>query len=69
MKQRFYTKSEIARMYFPGLSSKQATQNLRRWIMASAELSERLEADGASCHRKTYSCHQVTMIFDHFGHP
>lgn len=69
MKSRFYSKSEIARMYFPNSSPKVAVKNLRSWLIQTTALSEALNETGYQKTQKFFTAHQVDIIFLHLGHP
>ncbi len=69
MKRRAYKKSEIALLFYPGLSVHGALTKLRREILASPALYNRLLECGYQTHSFYFSMKQVDLIFEYFGQP
>ena len=66
---RSYTKSELAHLYNPQLTLKNATQVLRRWILHNAELHAELSLLGYQDRNRILTPRQVKVIDDHLGEP
>lgn len=66
---RTYMKSELAHLYNPQLTLKNATQVLRRWITHNAELHQALLRAGYQEHNRSFTPRQVQIIIDILGEP
>lgn len=66
---RTYTKSELAHLYNPQLTLKNATQVLRRWIMHNAKLHKALLKIGYEDRNRSFTPRQVQEIIDMLGEP
>jgi hypothetical protein len=68
-KVRAYGFCELAQLYFPNITKKSASWQLRIWIVTSESLSEKLKAVGYVKGRKLLTPLQVGLIVDEFGQP
>jgi len=66
---RSYTKSELAHLYNPQLTLKNATQVLRRWILHNTELYEALIRAGYQDRNRILTPRQVEIIIQILGEP
>ena len=66
---RTYTKAELAHLYNPQLTLKNATQVLRRWILHNAELHAELIHLGYQDRNHIFTPRQVKVIVDYLGEP
>lgn len=66
---RSYTKSELAHLYNPQLTLKNATQVLRRWILHNSELYAELIHLGYQDRNRIFTPRQVQVITDYLGQP
>ena len=66
---RSYTISELAHLYNPQLSLKNATQVLRRWILHNAELHAELIHLGNQDRNHIFTPRQVKEIVDYLSEP
>ena len=66
---RSYTKSELAHLYNPQLTIKNATQVLRRWILHNTELREALMQIGYQDRNRILTPRQVAIIIQILGEP
>lgn len=69
MEMRTYTKSELARLYFPMLDADLAMRKLRRWIKQNPALDEALSLCHVSKNGDFYSRKQVSLIVEYFDEP
>lgn len=69
MEMRTYTKSELARLYFPMLDADLAMRKLRRWIKQNPALDEALSLCHVSKNTDFYSRKQVSLIVEYFDEP
>ena len=69
MKLHAYTKSELARLYFPGSAVHVATNRLSRWIARNEELQEALQATGYQPRNRCLTARQVQLIVHFLGEP
>lgn len=69
MKLHAYTKSELARLYFPGSVVHVATNRLSRWIARNEELQEALLATGYQPRNRCLTARQVQLIVHFLGEP
>lgn len=68
-KVRAYGYCELAQLYFPNISKKSASAQLRRWIKLSKTVLPKLQNLGyKSGHRLLMPAH-VKVIVDEFGEP
>ena len=68
-KVRVYSKTELARLYFPGCSESAARMRLSRWMTACRELWNALERIGYNSKRHLLSPREVRLIFECLGEP
>lgn len=66
---RAYGFNELARLYFPDVASKSASNRLRSWIKSNCELTQSLLDAGYQNGQKMFSPRQVSCIVDAFGAP
>jgi hypothetical protein len=66
---RAYTKSELAGMYNPGLSSESARRILRQWMKLNRSLMSELKSHGYSDRIHFLTPAQVSVIVRHLGEP
>ena len=66
---RYYTKQEIALLYFPDSSPEVANAHLRRWIQKCTPLYRKLLEAGYRKSDKGFFPRQVAIIFDFLGEP
>ena len=66
---RSYTKSELARLYNPQLTTSAARRLMRRWIDYNPRLKDELRRLGTPKHAHVYSPRQVQAIAEHLGTP
>ncbi|MDR0939347.1 MAG: DUF4248 domain-containing protein [Mediterranea sp.] len=67
---RVYDKRELARMYFPTLSGKAATDRLRRWTRRCRGLVDELERrTDYHTRARTLTARQVRIIAEYLGEP
>lgn len=68
---RCYNKSELARMYFPGLRSASGVQKLNRWIRKCRQLHEELEQAGyaPASNARCFTPREVRLIVRYLGEP
>lgn len=66
---RFWGFQELAMRYFPFVKPHSATNQLRRWILHSTELQNKLSACDYLAGQKILSPRQVRCIVDHLGEP
>lgn len=65
----FYTKKELALMYFPDSTPRTAVGHLMTWICRCKPLVEDLEASGYEKSAKAFSPRQVKLIVEYLGEP
>ena len=68
-KVRAYGFGELAQLYFPNITKKSATWQLRLWINSSKGLTEKLGGTGYVKGRRLLTPMQVGMIVGEFGEP
>ena len=66
---RSYGYGELAQLYFPNITKKSATWQLRIWIVSSVLLCEKLEAVGYVKGKRLLTPIQVKLIVGEFGEP
>lgn len=66
---RSYGYGELAQLYFPNITKKSATWQLRIWIVSSVLLCEKLEAVGYVKGKRLLTPMQVKLIVGEFGEP
>jgi hypothetical protein len=66
---RTYGFSELAQLYFPSITKRSASWQLKRWIDASPELKRSLECLGRKSRQRLLSPAQVSLIVHAFGEP
>ena len=68
-KVRAYGYGELAQLYFPNITKKSATWQLRIWIVSSVSLCEKLKAVGYVKGKRLLTPYQVKLIVGEFGEP
>lgn len=66
---RAYGYGELAQLYFPTITKKSATWQLRIWIVSSVSLCEKLNAVGYVKGKRLLTPMQVKLIVSEFGEP
>jgi hypothetical protein len=68
-KIRAYGYSELAQLYFPNVTKKSASVQLRRWIVKNQSLSIELIKLGFCKGQKLLTPLQVKSVIEHLGEP
>jgi hypothetical protein len=68
-KIRAYGYCELAQLYFPNISKKSASAQLRRWIQASSTVLPMLENIGYKPGIRLFTPAHVKVIVNEFGEP
>ena len=68
-KVRAYGYGELAQLYFPNISKKSASAQLRRWIKMSKTVMPLLLNLGYKSGNRLFTPAQVKVIIDEFGDP
>lgn len=68
-KIRPYTKSQLARLYFPDSTDLAARHHLMRWIAHCKPLRESLDSANYNVRNRWYTPHQVRLIVEYLGEP
>jgi hypothetical protein len=68
-KIRSYGYAELAQLYFPNVTKKSASVQLRRWIVANRKLQTALEEVGFVPGQKLITPKQVSLMTEFFGEP
>ena len=68
-KVRAFGFGELAQLYFPNITKKSASWQLRLWINASKGLTEKLNEAGYVKGRRLLTPMQVGLIVGEFGEP
>jgi hypothetical protein len=68
-KIRAYGYSELAQLYFPHITKKSASVQLRRWILLNKKLSEELLQSEFKPGQKILTPRQVNTIINYLGIP
>lgn len=68
-KVRAYGYGELAQLYFPNISKKSATWQLRKWIVSDGNLCKSLLNSGYKKGARLLKPSQVRLIIDRFGEP
>lgn len=66
---RSYSKSELAQLYAPDITTKAAVKKLNHWIALKPGLLESLWTIGMTLKAKYYTPIQVRIIVDALGEP
>jgi len=66
---RAYGYCELAQLYFPNISKKSASWQLRIWISANEKLNASLVEAGVKPKQKLLTPGQVRLIVEEFGEP
>jgi hypothetical protein len=66
---RSYGFGELAQLYFPNISKKSASAQLRRWIKLSNTALVMLESHGYKPGLRLLTPAQVKVVVDEFGEP
>ena len=73
MEERFRIKSygycELAQLYFPNISKKSASAQLRRWIKSSESVLHMLMSNGYKPGLRLLTPAHVKVIVEEFGEP
>jgi hypothetical protein len=68
-KVRAYGYGELAQLYFPSISKKSASAQLRRWLTDSKTALPKLEQLGYKTGKRLFTPAHVKVIIDEFGEP
>jgi hypothetical protein len=68
-KVRAYGYGELAQLYFPSISKKSASAQLRRWVLINEPLQEELKSVGLKKGQRILSPKQVEILITYFGEP
>lgn len=68
-KIRSYGYGELAQLYFPNISKKSASVQLRKWIIINQLLKDNLTQSGYKPRQRIFTPKQVTLIIEHLGEP
>ena len=66
---RTYGRTELARLYFPGIEAESAWRRLRSWMARCAPLCADLARLGYDPRRRTFTPAEVAAIADRLGEP
>ena len=66
---RYYTKKELALLYFPDSSPRTAVCHLMSWINRCKPLADDLATTGYDKNTKGFTPRQIRMIVEHLGAP
>ncbi len=66
---QFYTKQELAQLYFPRLPHRAAVKKLMRWIRICRPLMASLRSMDYTSTARCFTGKQVEAIFEHLGEP
>jgi hypothetical protein len=69
MKFRFYSKQELAMLYFPDSDPHAAVMKLMLWIRRNKELTAALETTHMSRYAKVFTPKQVKLIVEYLDEP
>ncbi|GEM_PF-2900565 len=64
-----YTKSELAKLYFPYLAESSALKQFNIWVWRDKELAGLLRSRGLTPLTRRYTPRQIEIIFDYLGEP
>ena len=68
-KVRAFGYGELAQLYFPNISKKSASAQLRRWIKLSTTVLPKLQTLGYKPGNRLLTPAHVKVIIDEFGEP
>ncbi len=68
-KIRAYGYSELAQLYFPNVTKKSASVQLRRWILLNKKLESELQETGFKPGQRLLTPKQVASIVNQLGSP
>jgi hypothetical protein len=68
-KVRAYGFGELAQLYFPNITKKSASAQLRSWIMNHTPTIEKLQTMGYKPGNRLFTPAQVRVIVGEFGEP
>jgi lipoprotein NlpI len=68
-KVRAYGFGELAQLYFPNLSKRSASAQLRNWIKENPFLIEKMETVGFYFGKKLLTPMIVSLLLEEFGNP
>ncbi len=68
-KVRAYGFGELAQLYFPNITKKSASQQLRNWIGSNVSLKNKLISSGHKKKQRVLTPIQVNLIVEEFGIP
>ena len=66
---RYYTKKELALMYFPSSQPHTAVNHLMAWINRCKPLADGLATAGYDKKAKSFTPRQTSLIIEHLGDP
>ncbi len=67
-KVRAYGFGELAQLYFPNITKKSASAQLRRWIIENS-ITPKLEKIGYKQGKRLFTPAQVQLLVNEFGEP
>jgi hypothetical protein len=68
-KIKSYSLGELAQLYFPNITKRGATNQLRQWIFLNKKTSQQLKNSGYITGQKLLTPTQVKIIITEFGEP
>jgi hypothetical protein len=68
-KVRAYGFGELAQLYFPNITKKSASAQLRHWILNHVQTIKKLESLGYKSGKRVFTPAQVKVIVCDFGEP
>ena len=68
-KVRAYGFGELAQLYFPNITKKSASAQLRRWITTNTAIIAKLQVLGYKQGNRLLTPLQVEILVDEFGEP
>ena len=68
-KLRSYGYSELAQLYFPHITKKSASVQLRRWLILNKKLNACLDETGFVPGQKLLTPKQVGLVLEFLGEP
>ncbi|OYU95840.1 MAG: hypothetical protein CFE21_10735 [Bacteroidetes bacterium B1(2017)] len=68
-KVRAYGFGELAQLYFPNITKKSASAQMRKWISNAKKLIKNLEKNGYKSGNRLLTPVQVKILVDEFGEP
>ncbi len=69
MRLRVYTKTELAKLYFPDATQRMAVKHLMRWINGCKPLRDALREQHYSPTMRYFTSRQTALIVEYLGEP